>query len=148
MDPWHLIVVRSCLCMFQLASFTISTYYSQLCGSCGADKTCVSTSRSKKMSDRFLEQGLNIKFCVKLRKNAIDTCAVLYEAYGGRSCENVKYFWVVWTNQSIAKTWKMTILVTFFDIKGIAHFEFIPQGQTSKLIIMCKYLSGYVKLCV
>jgi hypothetical protein len=47
---------------------------------------------AKKMSDRFLEQGLNIKFCVKLRKNAIDTCAVLYEAYGGRSCENVKYF--------------------------------------------------------
>jgi len=29
------------------------------------------------MSDWFLEQGINIKFCVKLGKNASDTCAVL-----------------------------------------------------------------------
>jgi hypothetical protein len=38
------------------------------------------------------------------------------------------------------------MLVTFFEIKGSVHFEFIPQGQSNKLI-MWKYRSGYVKLC-
>jgi hypothetical protein len=35
------------------------------------------------MNDRFLEQLINIKFCVKLGRNASDTCAVLSEAHGG-----------------------------------------------------------------
>jgi hypothetical protein len=34
------------------------------------------------MSDRFLEQRINIKFCVKLGKNASGTCVMLSEAYG------------------------------------------------------------------
>jgi hypothetical protein len=38
------IVAKTCLYMFQLASVTISMHYRQLCLSCGADKTCVSTS--------------------------------------------------------------------------------------------------------
>jgi hypothetical protein len=35
------------------------------------------------MSDLFLEQRTNMKFCVKLEKNARDTYAVLSKAYGG-----------------------------------------------------------------
>jgi len=35
------------------------------------------------MSDRFLEQGINIKFCAKLGQDASDICAVLSEAFGG-----------------------------------------------------------------
>jgi hypothetical protein len=35
------------------------------------------------MSDWFLEQQINIKFCVKLGKNASDTCAMLSKAYEG-----------------------------------------------------------------
>jgi hypothetical protein len=35
------------------------------------------------MRDLYLEQCVNIKFCVKLGKNASDTCAVPSEAYGG-----------------------------------------------------------------
>jgi hypothetical protein len=34
------------------------------------------------MSDKFLKQQINIKCCVKLGKNASDTCTMLSEAYG------------------------------------------------------------------
>jgi len=33
----------------------------------------------------LLEQPINIKFCVKLGKNASDTCAMLSEAYEGEA---------------------------------------------------------------
>jgi hypothetical protein len=85
MEPYDLIVVKTCLCMFELASFTISTYWRQLFGSCGVDKTYVFLHLVAKVSDRFLEQRTNIKFCVKLGKNAIDTCVMLFKAYGGEA---------------------------------------------------------------
>jgi hypothetical protein len=37
------------------------------------------------LSDWFLEQQIIIKFCVKLIKNASETCAMLPEAYGGEA---------------------------------------------------------------
>jgi hypothetical protein len=43
---------------------------------------CVFLCPITKMSDQFLEQRSNIKFSVKLGKNASDTCAMLSEAYG------------------------------------------------------------------
>jgi histone-lysine N-methyltransferase SETMAR len=38
------------------------------------------------------------------------------------------------------------MLITFFDIKGTVHFDFIPQCRTVNQTY--EYLSGYVKLCV
>jgi hypothetical protein len=52
----YLIVVKLCLCMFQLAPVMISKHSHELCGSCGADKTCVFLRLVTKMSDGFLEQ--------------------------------------------------------------------------------------------
>jgi len=54
-----------------------------LCGSSDADKVCVFLHFVAKMSDKFLEQRINIKSCVKLGKNASDTCTMLSKAYGG-----------------------------------------------------------------
>jgi hypothetical protein len=49
------------------------------------------------MSDRFLEQQINIKFCVKLGKNVSDTYAVLSEAYVGEAMKKSCVFeWHKW----------------------------------------------------
>jgi hypothetical protein len=45
-----------------------------------------------KMSDRFLEQRMNMKFWVKLGNNAKDTCAIFSDAYRGRIYEKAKRF--------------------------------------------------------
>jgi hypothetical protein len=49
-------------------------------------KRRVSTSRRKNLWSVF-EQRINIRVCVKLGKHASDTCAVLFEAYGGEAME-------------------------------------------------------------
>jgi hypothetical protein len=66
MEICVLIVVKTCLCMFQLAPVTISTYERQLYGSCGVDSTCIFLRLVTNMSDRFLKQWIDIKFCVNL----------------------------------------------------------------------------------
>jgi len=45
-----------------------------------------------KLSDHFLEQQINIIFCVKLGKNANDTCAMLFEAHGKETMEKTNVF--------------------------------------------------------
>jgi hypothetical protein len=44
------------------------------------------------MNGQFLEQQINIKFCVKLVKNASNICAVVSEAYGGEAMKKSKCF--------------------------------------------------------
>jgi hypothetical protein len=44
------------------------------------------------MSDRFLEQRVNVKFPVKLENNASDTCAMLSEVYGGEAMKESSVF--------------------------------------------------------
>jgi hypothetical protein len=40
--------------------------------------------------------------------------------------------------KEVARMWKImkTVLITFFDIKNIVHFEFILQGQQSSIFCL------------
>jgi hypothetical protein len=44
------------------------------------------------MSDLFLEQRINIKFCVKLGDNASDICVMLSQAYRGEAMNKSSAF--------------------------------------------------------
>jgi hypothetical protein len=65
---------------------------------------------------------------VKLGNNAIDTCAMFSEVYGGEAMKKSNVF--EWHKQL-----KESSNVKIINIKGIVHFEFIPQGQSAKLIM-------------
>jgi hypothetical protein len=45
-----------------------------------------------KMSDRLLEQLINIKFCAKLGKSACETLQMLAEAYGANAVKKSSVF--------------------------------------------------------
>jgi hypothetical protein len=53
---------------------------------------CVFLRLVAKMNDWFLEQWINIKFCVKLGKNASDTCAILSGPYEGEAMRKSNVF--------------------------------------------------------
>jgi hypothetical protein len=53
------------------------------------------------MKDQFLEQGINMKFCVKLGRNASDPCAV-----PSKACRR----------EAMKRSWKMTKEVVIQDL--------------------------------
>jgi hypothetical protein len=77
---------------------------------------------------------------VKLGKNASDTCAMLSEAYGGEAMKISSVLeWHKWFKEnSHVKITNKDNVHHFLQYQGYVHFEFIPQGQSTKLI-MWKY---------
>jgi len=98
-----------------------------------------------RMSYWYLQHPIKVKFCVKLRENASDTCAVLSEAHGEKVWK-VKYFnGINGSNRiHISKSRMKIVLITFFEFNGAVHFEFLPQGQT---VIQVHYVEIMKRLC-
>jgi hypothetical protein len=87
---------------------------------------------SKEMSDRLLEQCINIKLCAKLGKSMSETLQMLTEAYGADAMKRLSVF-----------EWHKSFIEGWEDMKGeridvrkltgqmkIVYFEFLEQGRT------------------
>jgi hypothetical protein len=95
-----------------------------------------------KMNDRFLEQQINIKFCVKLGKNMSDTSAVLSEAYGAEAMKMSSVFkWHKWFKEScktVEGDKRHCLSLPLISGELFALNSFHKAKQSTKLII-CKY---------
>ncbi|XP_011052816.1 PREDICTED: uncharacterized protein LOC105145134 [Acromyrmex echinatior] len=86
-----------------------------------------------------------IKFCVRLGKNAIETFQMLQEAFkddcisrsqSGRWHKAFKEG----REERMSKSRIETMLIVFFDVRGIVHFEFAPQGETVNSVFYLEVL--------
>jgi hypothetical protein len=59
------------------------------------------------MSDLILEKRIDIKFFIKLLKNASDTCTLLSKAYGGEDMKKSSVFDWHKRFKVVAKSWKV-----------------------------------------
>jgi hypothetical protein len=113
--------------MFQLAPVLISTHWCQLYGSYIAEKTRVFLRLVAKTHDRFLEQQINITFFILYQKLSLGMRHGVFNMISKAKdtvCNGNS------RSPRHSKSQIKTMLITFFDIKCIAHFEFLPQGQT------------------
>jgi hypothetical protein len=96
------------------------------------------------MSDRFLEQRINIKFSVKFGKNASDTCAMLSAAYEGEDMKNSILSGIHGQIEIACRNCKSTQCSTLFLLTRILFTSIHSTRPNSQPV----YFNCYVKLCV
>jgi hypothetical protein len=83
-----------------------------------------------KMSDRLLEQRINIKFCAKLGISASETLQMLTEACGNDAMKNSSVSeWHKRFKEGRENVKELDVRKLTAQMK-IVHFEFIEQGRT------------------
>jgi hypothetical protein len=87
---------------------------------------------------------------VKLGKNASDTCAVLSEDYGGEAMKMSSAFELHkrLKEARMSKFQMKTFLISSFDMKDMLTLNSFHKDKQLIKLIMWKYESGHVKLCV
>jgi uncharacterized protein YktA (UPF0223 family) len=87
---------------------------------------------------------------VKLGENASDICVVFSEDHGGEAMKKWGVFewYKPFKEGRMSKSQMKTMLITFFNIKSIVHYDLFQKASQSTKHIVWKYRSGYVKLCV
>jgi len=93
--------------------------------------THISTIRHKGLG-WFSEQRINIILCVKLGNDSSDAYEVLSETYRGEAVKGQVFLSGISGSNDVrmSKSRMEAVLITFFDIKDVVRFEFIPQDQT------------------
>jgi hypothetical protein len=103
---------------------------------------CVFLHLVSDLSDRFLEQQINVKFCVKLGKNLCDACAVFSWGLWG-SYEKVKWIWVVQIVQrELAcqnRKWRQCSLLSLI---WTVLFTLNSFHKTSQLSLLCRNIEA------
>jgi hypothetical protein len=69
--------------------------------------------------EHTMGQTVNVNFCVKLQKSPNETLEIVKTVYGESPGQK---------KPRISKSKIETVSICFFDIKGIIHFEFVPEG--------------------
>jgi hypothetical protein len=100
-----------------------------------------------KMSDRLLEQRINIKFCAKLGKSMSETLQMLTEAYGADDMKKSSVF--EWHRrfkegrEDVKDEKELDMRKLSGQIK-IVHFEFLEQGRTVNQHCYLKILARFM----
>ena len=87
------------------------------------------TQVAKKILSVHKEQCVNVNFLFTLGKSATETYLILQQVYGDECLSRTQVF-VANLKARMSKSKFKAMMIVFFDIRGIVHVDWVPEGQT------------------